>query len=627
MTVSVLGRRLPAVATYVAGLGLSLFLLLLTVGVALWQTERSVELNQAVRESIETRSQLRLLLRNLQDAETGQRGYLLTGNEDYLQPYLTSRDEAPRAVEALEQAAGDQAARVAEAQRLRALAAGKLDEIAQTISLYRNGRQNEAMLIVQSDRGKQLMDELRGIIAAAEAREQADIVEQMAAVDRSARQLRFIVIFAGVLLLGIGFLLVTAVRNAMRELRASRDEAQAAHERLLQEMGGREQAESKVRQMQKMDAIGQLTGGVAHDFNNMLAVIISALQLAQRRLARGDTDIARFTDAAMDAARRAATLTSRLLAFARRQPLQPVVLDANRVVGGMSELLRRTLGEQIEFETVLAGGVWRVNADVSELENALVNVCVNARDAMSGGGKLTIETGNAFLDEAYARANIDVAAGQYVMIAVTDTGSGMPPEVRAKVFEPFYTTKEVGKGTGLGLSHVHGFLKQSGGHVAIYSEVGHGTTVKLYLPRTQLAEAEAPASIVSEELPIGDAGTLILVVEDEERVRTLSVASLRELGYTVLHADSGPQALQVLEKNPSVALVFTDIVMPGMSGRKLADEAKSRWPALKVLYTTGYTQNAIVHNGVVDADARLLLKPYSLSDLARKVRAVLDEPS
>jgi nitrogen-specific signal transduction histidine kinase/ActR/RegA family two-component response regulator len=392
-------------------------------------------------------------------------------------------------------------------------------------------------------------------------------------------------------------------------------------------MGGREQAESKVRQMQKMDAIGQLTGGVAHDFNNMLAVIISALQLAQRRLARGDTDIARFTDAAMDAARRAATLTSRLLAFARRQPLQPVVLDANRVVGGMSELLRRTLGEQIEFETVLAGGVWRVNADVSELENALVNVCVNARDAMSGGGKLTIETGNAFLDEAYARANIDVAAGQYVMIAVTDTGSGMPPEVRAKVFEPFYTTKEVGKGTGLGLSHVHGFLKQSGGHVAIYSEVGHGTTVKLYLPRTQLAEAEAPASIVSEELPIGDAGTLILVVEDEERVRTLSVASLRELGYTVLHADSGAQALQVLEKNPSVALMFTDIVMPGMSGRKLADEAKSRWPTLKVLYTTGYTQNAIVHNGVVDADARLLLKPYSLSDLARKIRAVLDEPS
>lgn len=627
MTVSVLGRRLPAVATYVAGLGVSLFLLLLTIGVALWQSERSVELNQAVRESLETRSQLRLLLRNLQDAETGQRGYLLTGDESYLEPYLASRDEAPRAVELLEVAAGDNAARVAEAQRLRELVAGKLDEVSQTVALYRNGRRSESMLIVESDRGKQLMDELRGIIAAAEAREQTDIVEQMAAVDRSAQQLRFIVLFAGILLVAIGFLLVTAVRNAMRELRASRDEARGAHERLLQEMGGREQAESKVRQMQKMDAIGQLTGGVAHDFNNMLAVIISALQLAQRRLARGETDISRFTDAAMDAARRAATLTSRLLAFARRQPLQPSVLDVNRVVGGMSELLRRTLGEQIEFETVLAGGIWRVNADLSELENALVNVCVNARDAMSGGGKLTIETANAFLDEAYAAANIDVAPGQYVMIAVTDTGSGMTPEVKAKVFEPFYTTKEVGKGTGLGLSHVHGFLKQSGGHVAIYSEVGHGTSVKLYLPRTQLAETEAPLATPIEDLPPGDAGTLILVVEDEERVRTLSVASLRELGYTVLHADSGAQALQMLEKNPATALMFTDIVMPGMSGRKLADEAKSRWPTLKVLYTTGYTQNAIVHNGVVDADARLLLKPYSLNDLARKIRAVLDEPS
>jgi signal transduction histidine kinase/ActR/RegA family two-component response regulator len=627
MTVSVLGRRLPAVATYVAGLGLSLFLLLLTTGVALWQTERGVELNQSVRESLATRSHLRMLLRGLQDAETGQRGYLLTGDESYLEPYLASRDDVPTRIDALEGAAGANASRIGEVRRLRELSAGKLDEIAQTVSLYRSGRQNEAMLIVQSDRGKQLMDELRGIIAAAEAREETRIVEQMAAVDRSAAQLRFIVLFAAILLLAIGVLLVIAVRNAMRELRASRDEARSAHERLLQEMGGREQAESKVRQMQKMDAIGQLTGGVAHDFNNMLAVIISALQLAQRRLARGETDIARFTDAAMDAARRAAVLTSRLLAFARRQPLQPVVLDANRVVSGMSELLRRTLGEQIEFETVLAGGVWRVNADISELENALVNVCVNARDAMSAGGKLTIETANAFLDEAYARANIDVVAGQYVMIAVTDTGAGMPPEVKAKVFEPFYTTKEVGKGTGLGLSHVHGFLKQSGGHVAIYSEVGHGTTVKLYLPRTQLAEAEAPLSVVTDDLPIGDAGTLILVVEDEERVRTLSVASLRELGYTVLHADSGAQALQVLEKNPATALMFTDIVMPGMSGRKLADEAKLRWPTLKVLYTTGYTQNAIVHNGVVDADARLLLKPYSLSDLARKIRAVLDEPA
>jgi nitrogen-specific signal transduction histidine kinase/CheY-like chemotaxis protein len=391
-------------------------------------------------------------------------------------------------------------------------------------------------------------------------------------------------------------------------------------------MGGREQAEAKVRQMQKMEAIGQLTGGVAHDFNNMLAVIISALQLAQRRLGRNE-NAEHFIDAAMDGARRAAILTSRLLAFARRQPLQPVVLDVNRVLGGMSELLRRTLGEQIDFETVLAGGIWKVNVDASELENAILNICVNARDAMSGAGKLTIESANAYLDEDYARANIDVALGQYVMVAITDTGSGMPPDVKAKAFDPFFTTKEVGKGTGLGLSHVHGFVKQSGGHVAIYSEVGHGTTVKLYLPRTQLQEQNATPvlAVLPGDIPEGDPAQIVLVVEDDDRVRLLSVASLRELGYTVLHARSGNTALDVLELNPGISLLFTDIVMPDMSGRALADEALRRFPTLKVLYTTGYTQNAIVHNGVVDADARLLLKPYSLVDLARKIRATLDE--
>ena len=327
----------------------------------------------------------------------------------------------------------------------------------------------------------------------------------------------------------------------------------------------------------------------------------------------------------MDGARRAATLTSRLLAFARRQPLQPQVLEVNRVIGGMSEMLRRTLGEGIELEAVLAGGLWRVNADQGELENAILNICVNARDAMPEGGKLTLESANSVLDEAYAAANAEVSSGQYVMIAVTDTGGGIPPDVRARVFEPFFTTKEVGKGTGLGLAHVHGFLKQSGGHVAIYSEMGVGTTVKLYLPRTQLEfQPDRPAVAASEELPRGDAETIVLVVEDEDRVRDLAVASLRDLGYTVVHASGGEEALRKLANKPAVSLLFTDIVMPGMSGRKLADEALSRHPDLKVLYTTGYTQNDIVHNGVVDADARLLLKPYTMDDLARKVRAVLD---
>ncbi len=607
-------------------LGAALLLLVITVAGAIWQTNQGVQLNEDVRQSLAQRSSLRLLLRGMQDAETGQRGYLLTGDESYLEPYLAGRADIEREITNLEAFAGGSPASVAEVRRLEELIGAKLEELETTIDQRRTGRGNLALARVRDGRGKIVMDEFRAIIAAGEAREHARVIEAMAAVDRSAQRLRLVVLVAGMLLLGIGALLVVTVRNAMLELRASRDDARTAHERVLQEMGAREQAEAKVRQMQKMEAIGQLTGGVAHDFNNMLAVIISALQLAQRRLARGETDIARFTDAAMDGARRAATLTSRLLAFARRQPLQPQVLDANRLIAGMSDLLRRTLGENISLEVVQGGGAWRVFADQSELENAILNVCVNARDAMPEGGKLTIETSNAFLDEAYAATNAEVTPGQHLMIAITDTGQGMPPEVKARVFEPFYTTKEVGKGTGLGLAHVHGFLKQSGGHVAIYSEVGVGTTVKLYLPRTQLEESEAATlAPANKEMPLGDAATIVLVVEDEERVRNLSVASLRELGYTVVHASSGEEALQKLANKPAVTLMFTDIVMPGMSGRKLADEATARYPELKVLYTTGYTQNAIVHNGVLDADARLLLKPYSIEDLARKVRAVLDE--
>lgn len=625
MTVKILGRRLPAAATYAVALGAAVLLLLLTVAGALWQTDRSLELNALVRDRVESRSHFRLLLRGLQDTETAQRGFLLTSNGTYLEPFGAGRAEVDRELTLIEAQARDPNDQK-EAARLRELATGKIDEMALTIELHRRGRVNEARLIVLSDRGKEVMDELRDIINAAERREHNEMLEAMRSAEAAGARLRLVVVLAGVLLFGIGLLLVTAVRNAMAELRASRDEAQAAHARQMQEIAARESAEDKVRQMQKMEAIGQITGGVAHDFNNMLAVILSALQLAKRRMERGQEGASQFIDSAIDGAKRAASLTSRLLAFARRQPLNPSVLDVNRVLGDMSDMLARALGEQVEMETVLAAGLWRVNADRHELEQAILNICVNARDAMDGAGKLTIESGNAFLDEGYAAANIDVTAGQYVMIAITDTGAGMSPEVKAQAFEPFFTTKQIGKGTGLGLSHVHGFLKQSGGHVAIYSEIGVGTTIKLYLPRTNLAEQEiAPAAALSDESLVGDAATLVLVVEDDDRVRDLSVAALRDLGYTVLHASSGKAALTVLEANPGVALLFTDVVMPEMSGRVLADEARKRNPDLKVLYTTGYTQNAIVHNGVVDADARLILKPYSLSDLARKVRAVLDE--
>jgi signal transduction histidine kinase len=625
MTVNVLGGRLPATVTYIVALVAAFLLLVLTVVAATWQTGRSEDLNAQVREASERRSHYRVFMQRATDAETAQRGYLLLGDESYLAPFLGARADAAREIAALRADAERHPEFADELNRASALLDRKFDEMQLTIDLQGRGRSNEARLIVSTGSGREVMDELRAIFDRVEARETATLIEALAEDDRSGRRLQLVILFAGALIIGIGATLIVAVRGSMRDLRVARDDAQSAHARVLDEMGAREQAESKVRQMQKMEAVGQITGGVAHDFNNMLAVIMSALHLAKRRMERGEKGAETFIDAAIDGARRAATLTSRLLAFARRQPLSPTVLDPNRVLGDMSEMLRRTLGEQVQLETVLAGGVWRVNADRAELEQAILNVCVNARDAMPNGGKLTVECANAHLDEAYATTNLDVTAGQYVLIAITDTGAGMDAATRVKAFEPFFTTKEIGKGTGLGLSQVHGFLKQSGGHAAIYSEVGVGTTVKLYLARTHLAESEAIAAPAKEEELRGDALTLVLVVEDDERVRSLSVASLRDLGYTVLHAHGGAKALEVLDAHPGTALLFTDVVMPEMSGKELADRARAKYPALKVLYTTGYTQNAIVHNGVLDADARLLLKPYSLNDLARKVRAVLEE--
>ncbi|MGO4835803.1 ATP-binding protein, partial [Rhizobiaceae sp. 2RAB30] len=300
----------------------------------------------------------------------------------------------------------------------------------------------------------------------------------------------------------------------------------------------------------------------------------------------------------------------------------PQTLDANRLVAGMSDLLRRALGESIQIETVLAGGLWKTHVDPSQLENAVLNLAVNARDAMPEGGKLTIETANTDLDQRYASQHVEVPAGQYVLVAVTDTGSGMPPEIVAKAFDPFFTTKPAGKGTGLGLSQVFGFVKQSRGHVAIYSEPGQGTTVKIYLPR-QIGEEET--EILDEKVePARKPSETILVVEDDERVRALTVDALRELGYRVIQAADAAEALRRLEAHPAVSLLFTDIVMPGMSGRRLADQAVIGNPALKTLFTTGFARNAVSHNGMLDQGVNFIAKPFSMEQLARKVRDVLD---
>ncbi|MDM9649290.1 ATP-binding protein [Rhizobium sp. S163] len=348
-----------------------------------------------------------------------------------------------------------------------------------------------------------------------------------------------------------------------------------------------------------------------------------SVNLLEKRLARGETDVGRYIEAAKDGANRAASLTQRLLAFSRRQPLQPEVIDANRMIAGMSELLTRTLGELVSVETVLAAGLWKVHADNSQLENAILNLAVNGRDAMPAGGKLTVETANSYLSDEYAHDNA-VAAGQYVMIAVSDTGAGMSPEVMAKAFDPFFTTKEVGKGSGLGLSQIFGFVRQSSGHVKIYSEVGVGSSVKIYLPRYDgdSGPRDNPLNVMPSGR--GSPSETILVVEDDQRVRAFSTEALRELGYTVVEASSGAKALTLINAGLIPNLLFTDVVMPGMTGRELADAASKLIAGLKILYTTGYTRNAVVHNGVLDKETQLLQKPFSLDQLGEKVRQVLD---
>ena len=379
-------------------------------------------------------------------------------------------------------------------------------------------------------------------------------------------------------------------------------------------------ADEALRMAQKMEAIGKLTGGVAHDFNNLLQVIGGNLQLLARDVAGDDRSEARVRNALAGVAR-GAKLASQLLAFGRRQPLAPKVVNLGRFVRGLDDMLRRALGDEVEIETVIAGGLWNTLVDPFQVENALLNLAINARDAMSGNGKLTIEAGNAVLDDAYARRHVDAAPGQYVMVAVTDTGAGMPPEIQEQVFEPFFTTKPEGQGTGLGLSMVYGFVQQSGGHVKIQSEVGHGTTVRLYLPRAHAAEDEETEIDTG---PAGGGSETVLVVEDDEDVRATVVEMLSSLGYRVLKARDAASALAIVESGVPVDLLFSDVVMPGpMRSPEMARKVRERLPGIAVLFTSGYTDTVIVHTGRLDAGIELLSKPYTHEALARKVRQML----
>ena len=739
---------------------------------------------EAVRESVATQRALTRLLSAVQDAETGQRGYLLTGRAIYLGPYDDARRRLPVLIDRARARVAAEPLQVPRVDRLRTEIGAKLGELEATVRLARAGDRAGALRLVATDQGRRRMDGIRRTLAELDRA----VAEQERVRQRAATRLGWALLALMLVpLLAIPVLLVRAGRDVRAlfsraserlearraeterlglevadrdrrlgglqdqfalvldaatdyaivltdpdgvvtrwsrgaetvfgwdagyaegrnaeffftpedreagrvetEMECARDTGRAADERWHMRAGGtrfwasgelqplrspegallgylkivrdrtaerleaeadreraerlaervdaqagelevarteQEEAQGQLRQLQKLEGLGQLTAGIAHDFNNMLAVVIGALDLIRRKHASGDHGLSRLVAAAEDGANRAAELTKRLLAFSRQQPLQPEVLDVNRLVGGMSELLRRTLGEQVRIETVLAGGLWRVHADPHEIERVLVNLGVNARDAMPDGGRLTIETSNAHLDDAYAAQHPEVRAGQYVAICVTDTGTGMDAGTLERAFDPFFSTKEVGRGTGLGLSQLYGFAKQSAGHVKIYSELGHGTTVKLYLPRwfgadrPTLPRAAEPAPAV---LPRGRPGEIVLVVEDEERVRHISVESLRELGYTVRHAGGPDEALRLLDALPGVTLLFTDIVMPGMTGRQLADLAQAKDPELKVLFTTGYTRNAVVHGGVLDAGVAFLPKPFTADQLAAKVRATID---
>ena len=675
---------------------------------------------QWVAHTYQVIASLRVVLGDAQDAETGQRGFILTRQQSFLQPFEAARARVGRDLDRFKRLTADNPSQQRRAQTLTQLVKDRFSAFDMTLSRAAAGGSIAASpeLVQALGNGKARMDALRAEVGAGMAEEQALL--QVRNQQRDQQQRYEIAFAVGVALLALGILIIAAAMLVRNNLSLAAAEKARANEaailqatidtvrdgiayftsdgllcafnsnffklldlpgrlarlqetslkdlqaveagrpqpilapplegqgsldtqhiswadreldiyRALVPTGGfliavsditaRMRAESMVRQSQKMEAIGHLTGGVAHDFNNLLQIISANLDLA---VASGETKgsalLGQRLQNAMGAVARGSRLTGQLLAFARRQALDPRSVDLGRVIRDMTDMLRRTLGEQIEVEAVIAGGLWNTLVDPTQVENAILNLAINARDAMPEGGKLTLEAANAYLDDAYAATHTEVLPGQYVMLAVSDTGAGMTPDVMNRVFEPFFTTKPEGKGTGLGLAQAYGFVKQSGGHIKIYSEVGEGTTVKIYLPRTRRAQDLLGAL---RQQPVQGGSERILVVEDDEGVRAAVVDMLTDLGYRVLKAENAEAALKLFEDGAKLDLIFTDVVMPGaVSTREMARRAQELQPGIKILYTSGYTQNAIVHNGRLDDDAFLLSKPYRKDELARKLRSV-----
>jgi signal transduction histidine kinase/ActR/RegA family two-component response regulator len=582
-----------------------------------------VERQQWVEHTLAVRTCLLQTLATVQDAETGQRGFALSGDRGFLEPFKAAQQKLDARLQELRQEVLDNPVQVERTGRLRSIAEAQIAALNESV---RDGTGAPASLERLRD-DKRRMDEARGVIA-----EMMDEEDRLLRGRNAETHLAITTTQVGgylaLLLAGlVGWANIRDRQRQVADLRAANVALEDALAKVEEESERRERLEAQFRQAQKMEAVGQLTGGIAHDFNNMLAVIGGCLNLIRRKITRGEGDMEPLIDKANDCVDRTAKLTHSLLAFSRQQPLAPQIVDVNKLVGNMSELMLRTLGSNLKVETVLASGLWRTRVDPNQLESALLNLAVNARDAMPDGGTLTIETGNASIDEEYVRQHVEVQAGQYVLVAVTDSGQGMPPEVAAKAFDPFFTTKAPGKGTGLGLSQVFGFVKQSSGHIKIYSEVGVGTTVKIYLPR-HMAEGDVALPDrrgIFEAPHRGSPDTLILVVEDDERMRGVAVEMVRELGYGALAAENATHALSLIDANPAIAVLFTDIVMPDVNGRQLAEEALRRRPGLAVIFTTGFTRNAVIHQGVLDPGVNFLPKPFSIEQLGRMFVTALGE--
>jgi signal transduction histidine kinase/ActR/RegA family two-component response regulator len=618
-------QRWPSLGRRAANmLALASFALLILVGVL--ATAMAGRVNRAadwVAHSLEVQARGAQLLSEVQDLELGQRGYLLTRSDA---PYQKALAAIPLALVSLRSLVADNPDQTARVARMSTLIDGLLTTSARTIELGRNGQFAEAAELLTTGRAEQTLASIRAL-ADEFSKAESDLLKMRQASESLARTIMLGLVLIGLVSAGGAALGALSISGAL--IRELRERSQA----LADETRGRKEAQAMLVQTQKMESIGLLAGGIAHDFNNLMTIVIGNLDTVERRLARVQpadvAAISRPIAAALQGARRAASLTQRLLAFSRQQVLAPQLVDLNRLVASLSDMLTRTVGETSAIETIHGSGLWPTFVDPSQLENAILNLVVNARDAMPKGGRITIETANAFLDEAYCRQFGDVTPGQYVLLSVTDTGTGIPPETLSRVFEPFFTTKSASTRTGLGLAMIHGFVKQSKGHVRIYSELGHGTTAKIYLPRMEGAariESAPPAAREKgAQIPRARPGEVVLIVEDDDDVRDSTAALLEDLGYSVLTARNGPEALAQLRDGERVDILFTDVVLPqGMNGRTLSQEAAALRPALPVLFTTGYARNAIIHDGRLDPGVEFLAKPYTQEDIARKLRSVID---